>query len=522
MKVTCHDISRLATVGETDFEYDLLAEHLDTCVDCQQQLDSQCSSADVTDMVQQVSAAGEEAFPGLLFHPGTDEQSRLEPPRHPELLGRLGRYDIERTVGRGGMGVVYKAMDTELHRVVAVKVLAGHLATSAAARRRFAREAQAAAAVLHPNVIPIYNVEAAGETPYLVMQFIAGESLQSRVEEHGPLSIVDVLRIGKQAAEGLSAAHDQGLVHRDVKPANILLEDKTDRVVLSDFGLARTSDDASLTQTGIVAGTPHYMSPEQATGQPVTAASDLFALGSVLYFALSGRPPFRAESAMGVLNCICTRPHRPIAQVNESVPRELAQLVDRLLSKKASRRFSSAEHVADGLENILSRVQQGKIRLVSPPNWKHRFCGGAVVCACVALAGWASWQWLQPKPSRIGDVGLASQSGMIQPDVSEQAAAETEPGPSHDAGRASVPRPTDVQWLTDELLAGDSLRAQTQDLLQEIGRLQEPVEVSRTAYDLTWQTEIRAIGDEMERLELLLNDYGNLDDEDSDTHPIKQ
>ena len=142
---------------------------------------------------------------------------------HPEMLGRLGRYDIERVIGTGGMGVVLKAFDTELHRVVAIKVLAQHLASNGSARRRFSREAQAAAAVLHPNVIPIYNVEQDDELPYLVMQCVNGKSLQGKVDEHGTLSVAEALRIAKQTAAGLAAAHEQGLVNRDVKPANILL-----------------------------------------------------------------------------------------------------------------------------------------------------------------------------------------------------------------------------------------------------------------------------------------------------------
>ncbi len=165
----------------------------------------------------------------------------LEAPSHPELLGRIGRYEIERVLGTGGMGVVLRAFDTDLHRVVAIKVLASHLANNSSARRRFAREAQAAAAVVHPNVVPIYNVESDAKTPYIVMHYVAGKSLQRRVDVGGPLPIVEALRIAQQTAAGLSAAHAQGLVHRDVKPANILLEEQIDRVLLSDFGLRAPS-----------------------------------------------------------------------------------------------------------------------------------------------------------------------------------------------------------------------------------------------------------------------------------------
>src|SRR5262249_53170596 len=166
---------------------------------------------------------------------------------------------------------------------VAIKLMAPHLAAHAAARRRFAREARAVAAVRDEHVVAIYQVEPDGPTPYLVMEFVGGVSLQDRLGRRGPPRVRGGLRIGMQAARGLAAAHAQGIVHRDVKPANILLENGVERVKITDFGLARAADDASLTQSGAVTGTPNYMSPEQAAGAAVDARSDLFSLGSVLY-----------------------------------------------------------------------------------------------------------------------------------------------------------------------------------------------------------------------------------------------
>jgi eukaryotic-like serine/threonine-protein kinase len=294
----------------------------------------------------------------------------LEPASHPEMLGRIGRYEVERLIGAGGMGVVMKAYDTELHRVVAIKVLLPHLATSSAARRRFAREAKAAAAVVHEHVIPIYDVESDVSLPYLVMQFVPGHSLQARVDEQGPLEIKEVLRLARQAASGLAAAHAQGVVHRDVKPANILLEDSVDRVLLSDFGLARTVDDATLTRSGVLAGTPHYMSPEQASGQSVDQRSDLFSLGSAIYFMCTGRPPFRSESPMAVLNRICHEAHRPLDEVNPDVPIELAELVDRLLAKSPAERFATAQEVESQFASLLAQMQQGH-RLRRRGRWRH-------------------------------------------------------------------------------------------------------------------------------------------------------
>jgi serine/threonine protein kinase len=166
--------------------------------------------------------------------------------------------------------------------------------------------------VVHEQVVAIYNVETDGNTPFLVMQYVPGRSLRARLEEDGPLTSEAILRIGMQAASGLAAAHAQGLAHRDVKPSNILLEETVERAVLTDFGLARAVDDASLTQTGVLARTPHYMSPEQATGAVIDHRPDLFSLGAVLYFMATGHPPFRAEGALAVLHRICREPHRPV------------------------------------------------------------------------------------------------------------------------------------------------------------------------------------------------------------------
>jgi eukaryotic-like serine/threonine-protein kinase len=284
--------------------------------------------------------------------------SLLGAPGHPEMLGRLGRYDIERVIGSGGMGVVLKAHDSELNRPIAVKLLAPHLAHVGAARERFSREGRAAAAVVHEHVVAIYNVESGGPVPFLVMQYVPGRSLQTRVDEDGPLGVEEILRIGMQAASGLAAAHRQGLVHRDVKPSNILLENQVERAILTDFGLARAIDDASLTQTGILAGTPHYMSPEQATGGPIDHRSDLFSLGAVLYFMATGRPPFRATGTLAVLHRICRERHRPLWEINRDMPDELCDAIDGLLEKKPSRRPSSAEDVQQQLSQLLSRVQQ--------------------------------------------------------------------------------------------------------------------------------------------------------------------
>ena len=281
----------------------------------------------------------------------------LDASDQPAALGRLGPYDLLEVIGRGGMGIVFKAYDRDLNRHLAIKILAPHYASSAAARKRFAREARAAAAVVHQHVVAIHAVEATGKLPYLVMPYVACESLQERVDREGALKLRDILRIGLEAARGLAAAHDQGLVHRDIKPANILLEKNTDRVLLTDFGLARALDDAALTRSGIIAGTPQYMSPEQAKGESIDHRTDLFSFGSVLYAMCSGHPPFRAETTMGVLRRICDGTSIPLPESSSTTPDWLVALIDKLLEKEPADRYESAGEVAALLEDCLAHVQ---------------------------------------------------------------------------------------------------------------------------------------------------------------------
>ncbi len=241
---------------------------------------------------------------------GLDFLAASDKPGH---LGRLGHYDILEVIGKGGFGTVFKAFDEKLHRVVAIKVLAPELAANASARKRFSREARAAAAIKDDHVIAIYAVEDDHQPPYLAMEYVDGISLQDRLDQEGALDLKEILRIAVQTACGLAAAHKQGLVHRDIKPANILLENGVQRVKITDFGLARAVDDASISQSGVIAGTPMYMAPEQAAGETIDHRADLFSLGSVLYVMCTGRPPFRASGTMAVMK-----------RVMEDTPRESA------------------------------------------------------------------------------------------------------------------------------------------------------------------------------------------------------
>jgi serine/threonine-protein kinase len=290
----------------------------------------------------------------------------LQASDRPGSLGRLGSYEILEVLGRGGFGVVLKAFDPALSRMVAIKVLAAEYAARAAARKRFAREARAAAAVAHEHVVPVHAVDADATPPYLVMAFIPGESLQQRLDRTGPLELREVLRIGTQTASGLAAAHAQGLVHRDIKPANIMLENGIERVRITDFGLARAVDDASVTQSGSVAGTPQYMAPEQAGGGPVDQRADLFALGSTLYAMCTGEAPFRGNSGWAVLRQVCDGEPVPIRSLNPDVPSWLEGVVRKLHAKDPAGRFASAAEVAELLGRCLAHVQQPDLQPLPP------------------------------------------------------------------------------------------------------------------------------------------------------------
>jgi serine/threonine protein kinase len=346
----------------------------------------------------------------------------LNPTDDPQMLGRLGGYEVSGVVGSGGMGVVLKGYDRPLDRTVAIKVMAPYLASSGAARQRFAREARAAAAVLHPNVIAIYGVSSDAELPFLVMPYVGGESLQSRLDKTGPLPVSDILEIGLQIAAGLAAAHDLGLVHRDIKPGNILLERGIDRLYITDFGLARAVDDASVTRTGVIAGTPQYMSPEQARGEFVDARSDLFSLGSVMYAMCTGRVPFRADSPYGILRRIIDDAPRDMREINPDVPTWLCQIVHRLHAKSASDRFESAHEVSSLLSECLAHVRQPTLYPLPPQLVQRRRVWQKVFAAAfiaVSLLVAVAWQMMSPPREDETRVARRNPVGAMVPTANE-------------------------------------------------------------------------------------------------------
>jgi urea transport system substrate-binding protein len=309
----------------------------------------------------------------------------LNPPEQPDELGRLGGYRVLRLLGSGGMGLVFEAEEIALHRRVALKVLKPELAADSDHRQRFLREARAAAALNSDHVVTIYHVADAA-TPYFAMQFLEGESLQTRLEGPTPVTLRLALEIARQTADGLAAAHAKGLIHRDIKPANLWLETARAeppanragspvlraprvafrRVKILDFGLVRrTTGEPSLTSTGFIVGTPNFMAPEQASGAETDGRADLFSLGCVLYTMLAGELPFPGNSALAVMMALASRTPPAVNVKNPAVPREVADLVARLLEKDPRRRPQSARELVTALDRFLADIT-GTVTLPTP------------------------------------------------------------------------------------------------------------------------------------------------------------
>lgn len=296
-----------------------------------------------------------------------------------------GRYSIDRELGRGGMGVVYLAREVYLDRLVAIKLLPPALATRAELRDRFLREAQLAAKLSHPHIIPIHAVDQTDGFVYFVMAFVDGETLAQRVQSRGPLSASEGTRVLREVAWALGHAHGQGLVHRDVKPDNILIEAATGRALVADFGIAAATGDALGEH---VTGTPEFMSPEQALGGDIDARSDLYSLGATAFYALSGRLPFEGKTAQEVLARQITDPAPQLSASGMAVPRRLARLVERCLAKAPADRPASAHALAEQLGVAIEQRRELPAALRAFVKRNGRMDGGGTLLSLLgALVG---------------------------------------------------------------------------------------------------------------------------------------
>ncbi|MDB5310871.1 MAG: serine/threonine protein kinase [Gemmataceae bacterium] len=363
--------------GSTD-----LLRHLEDCEDCQVRLAA--------------APPRVEVLPA--FRPEVEEETRLVSPAEggdtawpratgeftdftlasggPPVPRRVGPYEVVGVLGHGAMGIVVKAIDPVLNRFVAVKILTPTLAENDDARRRFVREAQAPARIASDHVVPVYGLGEADDRPYLVMQYVRGQDLARRLKRGGPMPLDEALRIGREVAAGLAAAHAVGVVHRDVKPGNVLLEELEagavnpgpggwERVRITDFGLAREDGGPVITRHGVVVGTPKYMSPEQITGAPVDHRTDLYSFGLLLYQLVVGRAPFHATSLVGFLDQhLYAQPTPPSECVPGGVPDWLDQLIIRLLRKQPADRVQTAAEVVRELDEGTARLNLLADRMV--------------------------------------------------------------------------------------------------------------------------------------------------------------
>src|SRR5262252_1179279 len=280
------------------------------------------------------------------------------PPSDSELRTHVERvlgphYELDCEIGRGGMGVVYRAKDRRLKRTVAIKVLPPELAFRSEIKTRFLREAETAAQLNHPNIVDIYAVDEAEGIVFFVMAYITGDNLAKRLHDHGALSVDETRRTLRDVADALAYAHERGVIHRDIKPDNILIDAQSGRPMVTDFGIARavSDGDSRLTATGIAIGTPTYMSPEQAAGErAIDGRSDLYSLGIVGYQMLSGEPPFVANSTPAILVKHVSERPTPVEQRRGDVPQDLSRVVMLLLEKDPSNRFPSANSVVVALD----------------------------------------------------------------------------------------------------------------------------------------------------------------------------
>lgn len=363
----------LLTTDPTD-EHDKFLEHLDSCLQCQNHLamlagdsawiqDLQLNDADpshpdktkaasqeteLANVMDRMSARASTAVTAAM-EPGGLSFSGL-PFTQTLVAGRkFGPYEIQSKLGTGGMSVVFTAYDHILDRQVAIKFLSAELENSQTARQRFLREAKSAAAVENDFIVPIYTADDVDGFPFLVMSLIEGQSLQQRIDEPSPLSIGQTVRIGTQIAKGLKAFHSRGLVHRDLKPSNILLQKPDDRVRITDFGLAKCTDDNQLTKSGTVLGTPNYMSPEQALGLQVDFRSDIYGLGAILYACVTGRAPFEGPTSLQILNQLRENPPCSILDLKPDTPTWLVQVIERLMTRDPDLRYQNSDEIVEAL-----------------------------------------------------------------------------------------------------------------------------------------------------------------------------
>lgn len=300
-----------------------------------------------------------------------------------------GEYEIERELGRGGMGVVYLATETHLRRRVAIKVLPPALTFGPNAIERFRREARTAAGLDHPNIIPIYRVSKGGELLWYSMKLLEGKSLDTLLKDRECLQLDETVAILEQVADALDYAHQHGVIHRDVKPGNIVLDDRG-RVTVTDFGIAKEIQETSASVSGHLLGTPNYMSPEQYLGTALSGATDQYSLGIVAYQCLGGRVPFDASSAYELLNKHVSQAPPPLTELRRDLPAHAHAAIERALAKQRADRFPTASDFVRALAGRAPAVTAQRTTTSRPRSWVM-WGAGAVAVAVAAYGGLMLW-----------------------------------------------------------------------------------------------------------------------------------
>ena len=391
-------------------EQRVIEEHLESCARCRARLDETAGAIEVYTKEKDASGNSDALMkvmvdlrairppPTTIVSPWT-EFSFLSYPTSPEGLGRLGKYEVLRVVGKGGMGIVFAAFDPILNREVAIKVPAPALVSTAEAHARFMREARALASVKQDNIVTVFDVDEHEGTPYLVMELVEGQSLAERLEGEGSVPWNEGARIGAEISAALAVAHARGVVHRDIKPANILLEGGSGRTKVTDFGLAKSIFDVSLTEAGILAGTPEFMSPEQANDQDATTLSDLFSLGVVLHTIVVGESPFRGTTPLTTLRNLCNDEPKSLCDIDSAVPLWFSNIVAQLLSKRPVDRPQSATELIEVFSRNQSIVGDPAVRTSSPgqartlPQSHHRTTLAVVAGLLIVGLLFAFYEW---------------------------------------------------------------------------------------------------------------------------------
>jgi len=419
-------------------EHQAFLEHLDTCSGCRQTMEQVAGDEQVWDTVtlalqstshrQRALGEGCEHFTSDDATPTSASMSQnasttieepsvtrwelvwvskwLGPTTDPKAMGKIGMFEAIKVIGSGGTGVVFLAREPSLGREVAIKVLAPHMARMEVARQRFEREARATAGLVHDNIIPIYQISEWRGLPYLVMQHYPESSLETLLKRDGNLSLDRALLLALQIAQGLEQAHAKEIIHRDIKPANILLANEAQRAILTDFGLAQAKDDLALTCSGILAGTPHFMSPEQARGEVVDERSDLYSLGCVLFAMVAGHPPLHTESESGAIHRLASGDLPSLREAASTAPDWLVAFVDSLLDPNKENRPANTATVVAWLSQSIAHLADPTMTpkpaaILSSPSKFSRTSrmwyftrAGLVATGLLLLVGLLSQAWL--------------------------------------------------------------------------------------------------------------------------------